>query len=266
MKKKLLLKLFITCTICILISECTVVPHNYTPDEFPYVVPRDLPNSTFYPTTLDELSELAKNPKHRFLLEIEEKSGADTRNAYVIVNGTEYQMTNYGHRLWYFDSPNECQANYTYYFRVTYNAGGNKEKLLGSPEEPFSVTTSEFGNIIWGVPGKGVSTDTDGEVHFGENFGFTQTMTVQNLRNDPISITYIEIDLNHVSAPNSDQFEVVEKPVLPVQLNCGESLEFRVRWNAPSPPHRVTGAVKFGTGSPQHWDRSILLKGYPPAP
>ncbi len=268
MKKKLRKNLFITCAMFVFIGGCTVVPQNFTPNEFPYVGWRDTPNSTFYRITYDDLSELANDPKHRFLLEIEEKGGADTQNVYVIVNGNEYQLTNYGHRWWHYVSLNECQENYSYYFRVGYKAGlyGYKVKTLGSSEELFHVTTSEFGNIIWGVPVSGISSDTEGVVKLGVDFGLTETMLIQNLTNNPISITYIEIDPNHVFATDSDQFEVLEKPELPVQLNCGESLEFKVKWNAPSFSSSATGAVKFGTSSPLYWGRSILLKGYPQTP
>lgn len=256
------------CAIYILLQGCSVVPQNLTPNEFPYLKWRDRPNSTFYPVTYNDLSELANDPKHRFLLEIKETGGADTRNVYVSINGNEHQMTNYGHRLWYYDSSNECQMNYSYYFRVRYKAGwyGYKVETLGSPEEPFHVTTSDFGNITWGVPGDSVSSGTEGEVKLGADYGFTRTILIQNLKSVPIVITYIEIDPNHVRAPDSDQFEVTEKPNLPLQLNCGEKLAFKVRWNAPSFTSRATGAVKFGTSSPLYWGRSILLKGIPQAP
>jgi len=103
---------------------CSVKLANRTPQEFPWQYARDsvATQEALYPSsTPQQIEDFGKNPAHRFILEIKPMNVSDVR-AYVTVNGIEHPMQGSGGGLWTFESTNECQASYSYHYRVRYKA------------------------------------------------------------------------------------------------------------------------------------------------
>ncbi|NIO49762.1 MAG: hypothetical protein GTN73_10065 [Candidatus Aminicenantes bacterium] len=102
-----------------------------------------------------------------------------------------------------------------------------------------------------------------GILNFSPDISLEKTVVVQNLRNIIVSIDYIGF-ADAVDAPDNNQFEILDVLQLPIQLSCGDSIQFRVKWNSPSPPLGAVDAVGISASSGT-WRVLIYLKGHPPA-
>jgi hypothetical protein len=265
-------KIIVPLVLINLLVGCTVKLADHTPQEFPWQEARDRlnPDEVLYSvSTPQQIADLGENPAHRFILEVKPKNVSDIR-AYITVNGVEHPMQGSGGGLWTYESTNECQASYSYNYRVRYKAGlyGQRTSTLGSAT-PFSTAVTNFGDAIWYEPG-GAPTTNEGSVYFvapGQpgSVGITEvTIVVQNLRNTaivPYSIGFADLP----GYPDNAQFEVINVPVLPVQLNCGDSIRFQVKWNPPSSTAISFGALRILANSigGSDWSATVLLNGVP---
>lgn len=250
----------------LLLAACSVELRDQTPPEQPWHGGELAgPDAYLYPgSTPQEISTLGMSPRHRFLLEVRPGNVSNIQ-AYITVNGTERRMQGSGAGLWTFESPDECQAGYSYHYRVRYRAAfsGSQEKTLGSAVAPLSTTVTGFGEPVW-FQELGVPSSTDGEVHFVAGALEEATVVVQNLRSTPI-VPYSIALTSVAGAPDNSRFQVLDVPVLPRQLDCGESLSFKVRWVPPSPTSTSTGALGIWANpvGGAAWFRTLTLRGHP---
>lgn len=254
-------------------SGCTVKLQNLTPLEFPwqYFIDKPPPDKLFYPdATGQQLADLAKNPKHRFMLEVLPVRVSSIR-AYITVNGSEHLMQGNHGGLWTYESTNECTPVYKYYYRVSYRAGlfESKNKYLdsGLPRHPafgrsFTCIVRNSGHAIWYNPGFSPNTG-NGEVSFHPGL-LKSTIVVQNLRVSPIVLYSIGL-ANFEGTTDNEQFAVLDVPTLPLQLNCGDSISFSVGWDPIGPYPSATGALQIlanNSSGGLTWSVSIILKGH----
>jgi hypothetical protein len=225
----------------LLLQGCSLSVMDHTPDEFPYIGWRDVPDRTLYTTTYDEIRALSADAAHRFLLELEPQNVSNIR-AYIIVNGTEHAMVGSGRGLWTYESSDHCQTDYTYYYRILYKAGlyGNKTKLLGNSQEPLTVGVTASGQVSWVIPGKGVFTG-DGTVTLDEFDA--EDIIVQNLASYPVRIIQLWFHTKPGEVNDNDKFELRDLPQLPYDLACGETVRFRVFWRTVPPDYSDKGLV-----------------------
>jgi hypothetical protein len=239
--------------------------------EFPYVGYRDVPEETFYTNTYDKLAALESKPAHRFLLELKPKNVSDVR-ASVILNGVNHGMVEYGNGaqggLWTYESANQCQERYSYYFRVKYKAGlyGNKSVTLGSPQDPFIVNVTAYGKEIWFVPGEGVRVG-DGSITLYPHD--SKDLVVQNLAPYPVRIIQLWFYSRPGELNDNNKFELRDLPTFPYDLLCGEFLKVKVYWKTEPPDYSDNGLVFLnmskdpaGTGNYSQGFRAYIdLKG-----
>ena len=217
-----------------LLSACTVEIANRTPTNFPWTQAEVPPRSgLFYPeSTSEQLGEMVLNPMHRFALEVKPKNVSNI-SAFITVNGTEYPMTQYrgtsGKGLWVFQSPNECQASYRYYYRVRYKAGssGWKSETLGSQSEPLTATVVGSGSLIWWIVGVAPPLG-NGTVRIGESE--SRPLHFQNLANGRLRIDSLGFDAQD---PDVEDFELVGRPTTPFAMTCGQGMKFDVKYGGP---------------------------------
>lgn len=268
MNRLLSVKNIIASMLLSFLMGCSVQVKNHTPLEFPLNIKNVLLGfeEFLYPESKQQFFELSENPAHRFFLEVKPKN-VSIVHAYISINGTEYVMEGSEKGLWTYESPNECQANYSYHFRVRYKAGlyGYKSKTYGSDTEPFNANVSSFGNIVWYTDSAEPNTSI-GDVGFYPSDDEPRTIYVQNLQNTEIDIFLIGFS-DMVGIHDNSDFEILNVPTLPVHLNCGDRLGFQVKWNPPEGQRsRSIGALCIhanAIGGNLFWTCDILLKGSP---
>ena len=217
------------------VSACSLSSQNLTPPEFPWTATAHLPNPSelYYGSrTQSEVIELGLSPARRFLLETKRRLVTNV-SAYVTVNGVEHSMGQHsgssGNGLWSYNTPNICQSNYDYFFRLRYKAGwyGWKSYTRGSSSQPFTVSVSHTGEFVWYLPAGPVQSG-NGVVRLSLQ-NREQRLYLQNLAN-----TRVRVDLIGFSAsdPDFSDFELFDRPPIPmpVILGCGETMNFGVRY------------------------------------
>lgn len=260
---------------------CTVDAKNFTPPEQPWDFVRDnaaLLTALYPASTPNEVRDLVTNqPGHRFLLELKPRNVSNV-SASVTINGTEYPMQRYaggtGGGTWHATPPSECNATYTYNFRIRYSAGlfGSQAYTLGDPT-PFTATVTGFGTPIGYVPPFGPTVLGAGVLpHINVGFATSnpRTVVIQNLRSNPIQVQFIYMDTSPIDSPDATQFQLTNTPALPVDLVCGGKLAFQVAWLAAIPPGATQRAVvrvvtRFldaaGNLTAQGWTFEVRLSG-----
>ena len=225
----------------LLLQGCSLSIKNHTPEEFPYVIYRDSPESVLHNNTYDGLRVLASDPAHRFILETK-KQNVSNVSAFVTVNGTEHQMSVASGALWTYESPDQCQDEYSYHFRVRYKAGlyGYKTKRLGSAEEPLMVNVTASGQESWFVPGEGVRTG-DGSITL-DPFD-AKYIIIQNLAPYPVRIIQLWFYTRPPELNDNVNFELRDLPSYPHDLACGESLKVQVYWSTKPPDYSDRGLI-----------------------
>ncbi|HUT45470.1 MAG TPA: hypothetical protein VMX36_04260 [Sedimentisphaerales bacterium] len=236
---KLLTKMIVVASILLsflFLVGCKVTLRDHTPPEFPWQAVRDLPNSNevLYGSTPQKLIDLGMNPAHRFILEVKPE-GVSNISASITVNGTRHSMQGSGGGLWTYESTNECQASYSYYYKVRYLAGiwGYKNKTRGSASNPLITTVTNFGSEIWYEPA-GVPNSSHGNLFFEAGRFEEKTIVFQNLRDAPCPIYTIALNdmVGILDGINDNaKFELLDVPPLPLILNCGDSISFKVKCN-----------------------------------
>ena len=265
-------------------NSCTLKVENLTPPQFPWTAADLLSlNDVLYPgSTPGAVSTLGENSAHRFLLETKRQNVTDV-STFVTVNGTEHRMTEYsgtsGNGVWFFESLDECQATYNYHFRTRYKRGlyGWATKTVGSAASPHTVQVAGSGDVIWWSPAGDIHPSAepgDPELKFVQDAYTEHTIIIQNLRNGPVTLYGIGLEDGFVGATHNHEFEVLDVPteasgfpLPPAQsfvLECGESLQFRVRWNGQTVG--AAGALSIHAtefGGTFQMNRILLLSGRP---
>ena len=263
-----MVKRFMQTSLIVLVSimvlqGCSLSLKNHTPAEFPYVGYRDTPASTLYINTYVKLESLSYYPAHRFLLEVKPKNVTNIR-AYVVLDGVQHLMDGSGSGLWTYESPNQCQNQYSYRYFVRYRAGlyGNKVKTLGSPEEPLIVNVSAAGQESWFVPGESVRTG-DGTITLYPYDA--KDIVIQNLAPYPVRIIQLWFYNRPGELNDNNKFELLSLPTLPFDLSCGESITVRVHWKTEPPDYSDKGVIfvnmskdPVGTGNYQQGFRAYI--------
>lgn len=259
-------------SVVFIMSACSVQLNNVTPSEFPYISWKHHPSTTLYTSTYDKLRALESEPAHRFLLEVKPKNVTNVEPL-VYYNGTYHNMTNLNLGLWAFESENQCQGSYEYFFKVKYRAGlyGDQSETLGSSTEPLKVEVSNFGKLSWFSPTSGAmggsinDGSTAGDLDFkssGPGAMIVRDIKIQNLSASQATINAITLPSEF---PDNNRFTIREAPTLPVVLNCGESVTFNVLWNPPNVPAPYSNGRLDVVANNNFWHAVILLKGQPGA-
>lgn len=226
---------------CLVLSGCSVATKTHTPFTFFW---RDFSASdaSGSPRTLNGastamlISELGLNPAHRFILETKGQGPVSNVQAYVTINGVEYPMlpspAPIGTRLFTFVPQSECTPTSQYSHRVTFDAplgGGNFRVPAGTGT--YAVNVENFSKLVWytgfathesGSGEVGLSPDHPvGNVHFKNYLGADAKRRVESISIDP-------------AFPDAAKFEIVSTPTLPAILDCGQELQFQVKWHSPA--------------------------------
>lgn len=259
------------------IGACGVDLRNQTPPEFPYQashVPSQ--SNVLYPgSTPAELTQLMRNPAHRFLLEVRENNVRNVQ-AFVTVEGTERPMTPPAggtNGLWTYEQVPTCSTQYTYHFRVSYRVTiNNQSQELGSASSPLRVSVRGGGDVIWFEPGGSVRVSAspgNAAISFVEGFPTSKTIVIQNLRTSRTMVYGIQ--LTSVTPANSFQLQGVPAaaagpPPPPAQalwLNCGQTLRFSIQWNGQLGASAMLSIHAAEPGTPFQMNQFAVLTGDP---
>lgn len=203
--------IIITLTISMLATGCTLSLSDKTPG--------------VYDTTHQFIVEADPNPNNPIV----------DRDVDINVNESWYSMKYSGEvggkDIWVFDTyrlKNSCSESHRYWMKGKY-IWFPSLVLLPYPASDSTgsstVTVSHYGELIWFVLGSMVQTG-NGSVKFTPQSN-EKTLIIHNLKEGPVSVTAIE---KNPSAPQSENFSIIDQPEETVQLFCGNSIKFRVRW------------------------------------
>jgi hypothetical protein len=186
-------------------------------------IPGDSPDQEKFRQLMDVPGVMEGFDNHRFMLLVE-PTGTDEVKAFVTVNGIQHPMIAHQRGLWTFESPDQCNRDYTYYYQV---GCGVVSDRLGSASSPFTATVQGWDNIGWYVSGEGYVNTILGTVDF--MYRGARTIIIQNMRPEA-TIQRIEFYPDEMAEDN-EKFEIRDLPTLPAILRCGEVLEFEVFWD-----------------------------------
>jgi hypothetical protein len=222
-------------SLCLALAGCGVRLKSQTPGSFTYTHD-DLAavEAPLYPeSTPGQLGTLLQSPAHRFLLEVQPYGGASNVRPVAVVDGVEYPLARHGATggLYVYEAQPPCPRNYyDYHFQVRYRAGwlGNRTTTLGSAATPFRVAIDGAPALVWFVAGmEPKRANGSMKVVNGVN-GNETVVRVQNLSDTPIRVATIGWVIGEPDAP---KFELLNRPVFPHVLTCGQSIDFTVKWN-----------------------------------
>jgi hypothetical protein len=243
---------------CFITGACSLHSRNHTPPSFAW--DNQSLTDPLASTTFDLIYEMGFDHSHRFLLEITANAGISNIHPMITVNGTEHAMTEGPGRLWTYENQDQCTDGYDYYYKIHYRRMGYSSpntQTIGSASQPLRADVTGFNDVSYQF---GV-----GEVHLPINypgpyipipvlklfsFNRQETVNIQSLVSSNVRISHIGI----VNAPQyqvrPEEFELINVPPLAsetdgqgVYINCGERLDFKVRWNGTSPGAKA--AIKF---------------------
>ena len=183
------------------------------------------------------------NRKHRFMLETEADSLVSNLEASVNVNDIELPMlpsnTPLAQKLWTYESGDECNASYVYFYRLKWRVPvfGEQTRRIPAGSQSYAVTVDGFDKpqLVWYALGRPVPNRTaddflpislhgpKGSVKLRNQFGYPKKTSVR--------IEDIELDPSNA---DSKKFEFLQKPPLPVVLKCGDEIAFEIKWKAPT--------------------------------
>lgn len=155
-----------------------------------------------------------------------------------------------------FSLSNSCASSYRYFLYADRENNVGYCDFTRTPRSSETiVNTPGYGNLVWLIPGENIHTG-NGSVNFTWPGNVTKNIVLHSLFEDG----YIIKSVNLATGNQNANYELVNEPTTVVNLSCGSSLSFSVRWKANTSPPVDIGAIEMVVNKIDQPDEIITVQ------